>query len=83
MTSQRPDPKAEIRAFVALILDDARRTPGRRPRPELLRWFSELSCAVGVVPESPASYRRLLGELVRLHGVLAGAPRDRQLATAA
>jgi hypothetical protein len=74
MSSQRPDPKAEIRAFVALILDDARRNPERRPRVQVLRWFSELSCAIGVVPQTPDTYKELLAALLRLHGSLSAAP---------
>lgn len=73
MSSQRPDPKAEIRAFVALILDDARRNPKRRPRVQVLRWFSELSCAIGVVPQTPESYQELLGALLKLHASLTAA----------
>ena len=66
MSSQRPDPRAEVRAIIALILDDARRDPERRPRPQILRWFTELSCSAGIIPKRPNSYRDLLSALIAI-----------------
>ena len=66
MSSQRPDPRAEVRAIIALILDDARRDPDRRPRPQILRWFTELSCSAGIIPKRPNSYRDLLSALIAI-----------------
>lgn len=71
MSSQRPDPRAEVRAIIALILDDARRDPDRPPRPQILRWFTELSCSAGIVPGRPETHRQLLAALISIQQGLA------------
>lgn len=74
MSSQRPDPRAEVRALIALITDDAIREPERTPRPYVVRWFAELASAVGLTPRQPGTVSELLRSATALrHALDAGA----------
>ena len=47
MATQRPEPRAELRSIIALVLDEAYRSPERTPQRQVVRWLGELACAVG------------------------------------
>ncbi len=77
--TQGPDPRAQIRGFMALVLDMVRVDPDRRPSAEMLRWHTDLATTIGVSPESPSTNRGLLDAALRLSEVLNGpdgAPSD-------
>lgn len=70
--SQGPDPRAQVRGFMALVLDMVRVDPDRRPSVEMVRWHDDLSTSIGVAPESPSTNRDLLNAALRLSEVLNG-----------
>ena len=65
--SQRPDPRAELRAFAALVLEMARVDPERQPPQELLRWHRDLAGVLELIPEPVRTNRELVAETVRMH----------------
>ena len=68
--TQGPDPRAALRGFMALVLDQVRVDPDRRPSSEMQRWHRELAAAIGVLPEHPTTNRELLDGALRLSQVL-------------
>lgn len=70
MSSQRPDPRAEVRALIALITDEAVREPDRKPRPYVVRWFADLASAVGLTPRLPGTVAELMRSAMALRVAL-------------
>lgn len=68
--SDRPDPKASLKALMAIVLDMVRADPQRRPSAEIQRWHRELSTAVGVAPSHARTNRELLDAVLRLELVM-------------
>ena len=64
--TQGPKPRAQLRGFIALVLDMVRVDPDRRPSTEVRRWHRELAAKVGVPAEQPQTNRELLGAALRL-----------------
>ena len=66
MATQRPEPRAELRSIIALVLDEAYRNPERPPQRQVVRWLGELACAVGYSLKNgaPSTNRALLAELL-------------------
>jgi hypothetical protein len=83
MTTNGPDPRAAAKGFLALVLDMARIDPHRRPTPDMVRWYRELSSKLGASVTSPASNRDLLDAALRLeslaHRAAGDASPDRSL----
>lgn len=80
MATQRPEPRAELRSIIALVLDEAYRSPERTPQRQVVRWLGELACAVGYSMKNgaPTSNRALLAELLEFRAELdASAPAPR------
>lgn len=70
VTMNGPDPRAAARGLVALVLDQTRIDPDRRPSPDMRRWCRELATRLGVPPrEVMDSNRELLQEALRLEQV--------------
>ncbi len=67
---QRPDPRASLRGFMALVLDMVRVDPDRRPSAEMQRWHRELAATVDVLPEHPRTNRELLDGALHLQQVM-------------
>jgi len=65
--SPRPDPRAELRAFAALVLEMARVAPDRRPSGEVRRWHRELASILQIIPEPVETNRELVDETLRMH----------------
>ncbi|MFN8109042.1 MAG: hypothetical protein U0Y82_04245 [Thermoleophilia bacterium] len=70
MTTNGPDPRAAARGFIALVLDQARIDPDRRPSADMRRWCSDLSVRLGIPPRDEFETNRdLLREALRLEQV--------------
>lgn len=70
MTTNGPDPRAAARGFIALVLDQARIDPERRPSADMRRWCRDLAVRLGVPPrEAIDTNRHLLQEALRLEQV--------------
>ncbi len=70
VTTNGPDPRAAARGFVALVLDQARIDPERRPSADMRRWCRDLATGLGVPPrEVIDTTRELLQEALRLEQV--------------
>lgn len=70
MTMNGPDPRAATRGLVALVLDQTRIDPQRRPSPDMRRWCRDLATRLGVPPrEVIDTNRELLQEALRLEQV--------------
>ena len=65
--SPRPDPRAELRAFAAMILEMARVDPTRRPSAEVCRWHRDLASVLDIIPESAETNRTMVDEALRMH----------------
>lgn len=78
--SPRPDPRAELRAFAALILEMARIDPARRPSAEVCRWHRDLASVLEIIPESVETNRTMVDETLRMHRLLRA--RDERQVTA-
>lgn len=77
MATQRPEPRAEVRSIIALVLDEAYRSPERPAQRQVVCWLSELACAVGypLTNGLPTTNHALLAELLDLRAQLdANAP---------
>jgi len=74
---QRPDPRASLRGFMALVLDMVRVDPDRRPSAEMQRWHRELAATVDVLPEHPGTNRELLDGALHLQQVMEDAAERR------
>lgn len=85
MTTNGPDPRAAARGFIALVLDQARIDPDRRPSGDMRRWYRDLSLGLGIPPRAGIDTARdLLHEALRLeqvaHATVGGtAPPERLL----
>ncbi|MEW6581930.1 MAG: hypothetical protein AB1416_04135 [Actinomycetota bacterium] len=80
--SPRPDPRAELRAFAALVLEMARVDPHRRPSAEISRWHRELASVLDIIPERADTNRELVDETLRMHRLVAQRDRSRTVAAA-
>jgi hypothetical protein len=69
VTTNGPDPRAAAKGFLALVLDMARIDPHRRPTPDMVRWYRELSTKLGASVSSPTSNRDLLDAALRLESL--------------
>jgi len=70
VTMNGPDPRAAARGLVALVLDQARIDPQRRPSADMRRWCRDLATRLGVPPrEVMDTNRELLQEALRLEQV--------------
>lgn len=78
--SPRPDPRAELRAFAAMVLEMARVDPHRRPSSEVCRWHRDLASVLEIIPEPVETNRALVDEALRMHRTLRR--RDLQQTTA-
>lgn len=78
--SPRPDPRAELRAFAALILEMARVDPARPPSLEVCRWHRDLASVLEIIPRSAETNRAMVDEALRIHRLLRA--RDEQQVTA-
>jgi hypothetical protein len=56
----RPDPRAELAAFTAMVLDLARVDPERKPGAAVTRWHRELAALLGLPCDRAATNRDLL-----------------------
>jgi hypothetical protein len=72
--ARRPDPRAQLMALTAIVLDGARVDPQRRPPERLIEWQREIAIQLGVLPRHPATFRELLDGALRLHRILKGFP---------
>ena len=70
--ARRPEPRAQLKALTAIVLDGARVDPDRAPSPRLIEWQREIAAQLGVLPRHPRTLRELLDGVLRLHRVLKG-----------
>jgi hypothetical protein len=65
--SPRPDPRAELRAFAAMVLEMARVDPTRPPSAEVCRWHRDLASVLEIIPETVETNRAMVDEALRIH----------------
>lgn len=65
--SPRPDPRAELRAFAAMVLEMARIDPTRKPSAEVCRWHRDLASVLEIIPEGADTNRAMVDEALRMH----------------
>jgi len=70
--ARRPEPRAQLMALTALVLDGARVDPQRQPGERLIEWQREIAAQLGVLPRHPRTFRELLDGVLRLHRVMKG-----------
>lgn len=64
--NQRPNPRASLKGFMALVLDMVRVDPDRRPSAEMQRWHRELAATVGIFPNHARTNREMLDGALEL-----------------
>jgi len=70
--ARRPEPRAQLMALTALVLDGARVDPQRQPGESLVEWQRDVAAQLGVLPRHPRTFRELLDGVLRLHRVMKG-----------
>jgi len=70
----RPEPRAQLKALTALVLDGARTDPDRQPSERLVDWQRDIAAQLGVLPRHPRTFSELLDGVLRLHRIQQGHP---------